>query len=475
MKKNKLSLFIFLCVYTFHQNAIAQIRLPAIISDHMLLQQKSEITLWGWCSPAEPIAVKAEWDTTTYRTTGSNGARWQLKIKTPVSGGPYKINLQGYNNIIIHDVMIGEVWICSGQSNMEANAMPGGLMIKQLAEEAPHAANNYIRFFYIPKSTATYPQDDVQAHWDVCDSNTIKKMSAVGYFFGKEINKILQVPVGLINANWGGSPAEVWTPAEIVEQDTSLYAAAKKQWVTEWWPTESGSAFNAMINPVTRFNIAGAIWYQGESNASTWYTYEQLFSAMIGSWRKAWQKNFPFYFVQIAPFHYGEKNVRALLCEQQSKTLGLPNTGMAVISDLVEDTNNIHPQNKKEVGMRLAKLALSETYQKNTGVYKSPMYKSFSVNRDRILISFDNAPTILESRNGSPTGFFIAGSDKNFLPANAVIKGNQIEVWNKQIKNPVAVRYNFSNTAIPNVFSKEGFPLCLFRTDNWEVDTSALK
>lgn len=475
MKKNVLTVLPFLCFGMFAQNVFCQIRLPAIIGSHMVLQQNSEATLWGWCSPAEQITVKPGWDTTTYKTMGTSSAQWQVKVKTPKAGGPYNISLHGYNDITLTDVMIGEVWVCSGQSNMEANAMPGGLMIKQLVEEAPHAANKNLRFFYVPKSTADYPQDDVQSQWAVSDSNDIKRMSAVGYFFGKELNQKLNVPVGLINANWGGTPAEVWTPEKLVDEDPVLKAAAKQLQPSQWWPVESGATYNAMIYPFTKYAIAGAIWYQGESNTSTYATYHTLFSTMITAWRKAWQKDFPFYFVQIAPFHYGRKNVRALLCEQQAQTLNLPNTGMAVISDLVEDTNNIHPQNKKEVGSRLAKFALAETYKQNIGAYKSPMYKNFSVKENRVLISFDNVPTVLESRNGGPRGFFIAGADKIFLPATAVVKGNQIEVWNKQIKSPVAVRFDFSNTAMPNVFSKEGLPLCLFRTDDWEAETSSEK
>jgi sialate O-acetylesterase len=371
--------------------------------------------------------------------------------------------------------MIGEVWVCSGQSNMEANAMPGGLMIKQLAEEAPDAANKNMHFFYIPKSTSEHPQDDVHAEWVVCDSNDVKRMSAVGYFFGKELNQKLDVPVGLINSNWGGTPAETWTPAKLVEDDQALETAAKKLQPARWWPVESGLAYNAMIYPITKYNIAGTIWYQGESNTSTYATYSQLFSTLITSWRKAWQKDFPFYYVQIAPFSYGEKNVRPLLCEQQTKTLSLLKTGMVVISDLVDDVNNIHPQNKKDVADRLAKWALAKTYNKNVGAYKSPMYKDFIVKKDRIIISFDDVPTTLVSRGGEPKDFFIAGADKQFVPAKVVIKGNAIEVWNKDIKDPVAVRFGFDNTAMPNVFSKEGLPLNIFRTDDWEVETSPVK
>jgi sialate O-acetylesterase len=475
MKKTLHKFVAFVCFTFTMQFTFSQVRLPSIIGSHMVLQQKSEVNLWGWSSPGENITVKPDWDTATYHATASSGATWIVKVKTPVAGGPYKINISGYNNILLDDVLVGEVWFCSGQSNMEASGSPYGLTIKQSVEEAPNATNTQIHFFYIPKSTSAYPQDDVRAAWVVCSPEEMKHFSSVGYFFGKEIQQSLNVPVGLINSNWGGTPAETWTPKEYIENDAALKTAAQKLQPAPWWPVNSGDAYNGMVYPVTKFSIAGAIWYQGESNTGTSSTYSYLLNTMIGAWRKAWQKDFPFYYVQIAPFTYGNKNIRSLLCEQQTQSLSYPNTGMAVISDLVDDVKNIHPQNKKDVGIRLANLALAKTYSKTNVPYKYPMYKNFVVEKNKIKIYIDNAENGLMSRNGEPTEFLIAGEDKNFMSAKAVIKGNIITVYNKDIKKPIAVRFGFGNTSIPNVFNKEGLPLNLFRTDNWDVETTAVK
>jgi len=472
MKKNlaRLLLIFVFCGASF---VFAEVRLPAIIGSNMVLQQKSEVKLWGWCSPTEKITVMVDWDTTVYRTAGLRTAKWSVKIKTPAAGGPYKIIINGSNAIVLENVMIGEVWVCSGQSNMEWS---GDQRLKQSLEEAPQANNTNIRFFYVPKSTADFPQEDCRASWKVCNPEDMKRFSAVGYFFGKKLQQELNVPIGLINSNWGGTPAEVWTPKELVENDPSLKAAAGKVSVTPWWPVNAGDTFNAMIAPLTNFAIAGALWYQGESNTGTYATYQSLLTTMIAGWRKAWQKEFPFYFVQIAPFaSYGQNNICALLREAQTKSMSYPSTGMVVISDLVDDIKDIHPKNKVDVALRLANWALAETYGKTGIIYKSPMYKSMKAENGKIKIYFDHAENGLLSKGGDPTEFYIAGADKNFLPAVAKIEGSTVVVSHKDIKNPVAVRFGFSNIAMPNLFSKEGLPVNLFRTDDWPVDTEAVK
>jgi len=472
MKKNTLSLLLFF-VFCSSSYVFSEVRLPSIIGSNMVLQQKSEVELWGWCSPTEKISVMVDWDTTVYRTTGMRTAKWSVKIKTPAAGGPYKIIINGSNAIVLENVMIGEVWVCSGQSNMEWSGDQG---LKQSFEEAPQATNTKIRFFYVPKSTADFPQEDCKASWKVCNPEDMKRFSAIGYFFGKKLQQELNVPIGLINSNWGGTPAEVWTPKEMVENDPALKEAAAKVSVTPWWPIKAGDAYNAMIAPLTNFAIAGALWYQGESNTGTYATYQLLSTTMIASWRKAWQKDFPFYFVQIAPFaSYGQNNICALLREAQTKSLSYPNTGMVVISDLVDDIKDIHPKNKIDVALRLANWALAETYGKMGIVYKSPMYKSMKMENGKIRIYFDHAENGLLSKGGEPAEFYIAGADKNFLPAVAKIEGSTVVVSHKDVKNPVAVRFGFGNIAMPNLFSKEGLPVNLFRTDDWAVDTETVK
>ena len=240
------------------------------------------------------------------------------------------------------------------------------------------------------------------------------------------------------------------------------------------WPVTPGYAFNAMINPLSSFKIAGAIWYQGESNSGNANNYQMLFTSMIGAWRRAWHNEFPFYYVQIAPYAgYGNKNVSPLLRLAQTASLSYPKTGMVVIHDLVDNINDIHPKMKKEVGIRLANLALADNYGFSNIAYKSPAYKSMKVEKNKVRIYFDNAPNGLMAKGGEPTDFMIAGNDKIFVPAVAKIEGNTIVLSSNQVPNPVAVRFGFSNSAMPNLFSKEGLPADIFRTDDWPVDTSA--
>ncbi|MDP4251914.1 MAG: sialate O-acetylesterase [Bacteroidota bacterium] len=469
-EKMKRLIFSILCL-SGTKISFADIRLPSVIGNNMVLQQQSSAKLWGWSAPAEKIYITTSWNNKTDSVTATRDADWQMIIQTPPAGGPYSITFRGNNQIVLDNVLIGEVWVCSGQSNMEMNE---GWGLKDVKAELPSCYNRNIRFFYIPKTTSDYPQDDCKGAWEICDSNTVKNFSAAGYFFGKKLNKDLNVPVGLINSNWGGTAAEVWTPAEVVDQNDSLKAAAAKLTPAPWWPYKPGVAFNAMISPITHYSIAGAIWYQGESNTGTASTYSSLFTSMIDAWRKKWDKEFPFYYVQIAPFHYGNKNIGALLQEAQTKSMQHQNVGMVVITDLVDDTSNIHPQDKHDVGYRLANWALAETYHKEGIVYKSPVFKAMDVQKGKAIISFENPGSGLQSKGGTITELYIAGSDKIFYPANAKIIHDQLTVWSKSVPRPVAVRYAFGNTAIGNLLSKDGLPVTAFRTDSWDVDTTEI-
>ncbi len=450
----------------------AAIRLPNILGSHMVLQQKSTVKIWGWGAPEEVVTIKTNWDTTSYTTQTGNGAKWMSEIKTPAAGGPYRITISGSNEIVLEDILIGEVWVCSGQSNMEWS---GTQKLQQSIDEAPNATNKNIRFFYVAKSTANSPQENLDGHWVVCSPDEMLRFSAIGYFFGKNLESNLNSPIGLINANWGGTPAETWTPTNIIEESPVLSAAAKKQNSTPWWSPRIGDTYNAMIAPLTQYAIAGVIWYQGESNVDTYYGYEELFTKMIGSWRRAWNAEFPFYFVQIAPFKYGTKFSGALLRESQTKAAQYPNTGMVVVSDLVPDTNNIHPTLKKEVAARLANLALNKHYGFENIIAESPSLESYKIEKDKIIITIKNAPNGLIIKGATATHFEIAGADQNFIPAQIKIEGNKIIVSNSLIHAPLAARFGFNNTAIPNLFSIEGLPVNLFRTDHWELSTTPIK
>lgn len=446
---------------------LAGIRLPAVISSNMVLQQQSKVALWGWADPSEKIKVTNSWSNTVDSVTTTSDGIWKLKIQTPVAGGPYTITLRGWNTIVLDNVLIGEVWVCSGQSNMEWSSWNNN---KQIIEEIPKSQNNNIRFFHIPRATSLYPQDNCSATWEVSGPETLKGFSAIGYFFGKKLHQDLNVPIGLIESAWGGTPAETWTPAEVIAGDPVMKEAAAKLPATPWGPYKPGKIYNAMIAPVTNYAIAGTIWYQGEANVGIAPAYQKTFTSMIAAWRKAWEKEFPFYYVQIAPFTYGKKNEAALLMEQQTRSQSFPNTGMVVITDLVDDVTNIHPENKYDVAIRLANLALGDTYKKNNGVYKSPVYKNMEVSKGKVKVFFENAPSgfLIKGTNKKATEFYLAGEDKNFVLAEVKIEKDHLVLSSKQVPNPVAVRFAFSNTAIGNLFSKEGLPVTPFRTDNWE-------
>jgi len=289
----------------------------------------------------------------------------------------------------------------------------------------------------------------------------------VGYFFAREIHQKLNVPVGIIVAAWGGTPAEVWIEKSLIENNPELN---KNRYTEkyEWWPDEPGTLYNSMIAPVVPFGIAGAIWYQGESNCVNHTVYASLMKTLIQNWRHDFKKEFPFYFVQIAPYEYGENGTSEFLREQQAKTENMvPKTGMIVISDLVDNIKDIHPRNKLDVGKRLANIALAETYKQEIGAYKSPAYQSMQITGNKIRLTFKNVITGLRSTGKTPSQFLVAGPDQIFFLAGAKIEGKTIIVSSKKIANPVAVRFCFDDISMPDVFSSEGLPLAPFRTDNW--------
>ena len=446
----------------------AQLRLPALYDDHMVIQQQSPVPIWGWAHTTQEITIKVSWDTTTVKTKSDNTTYWAATLYTPAAGGPHTITIKaGGEMITLTDVMVGEVWLCSGQSNMEwgMNASADGKPIVDQVND-PN-----IRLFHIPKSAASDLQVRGEGDWKVCDKESVKYFSAVAYFFGKKLNADLNVPIGLINASWGGTPAETWLPEERVNANPLLVKSAEKQIDDRpWCPSKTGVVFNSMIYPIVPFRLAGTLWYQGESNTRASSTYKLLMENLILEWRKQFLSDFPFYYVQIAPYSgYGEVEIGTLIREQEVKMLEIPKTGMVVISDVVDNVKDIHPAYKKPVGERLANLALADTYGKKGIVYQSPLYKSMKIEKGKIRISFDHATSGLISKSGEPTEFMIAGEDQKFYPAKAKIEGGTVMVSAKEVKNPVAVRFGWKNDSIPNLFSKEGLPVSCFRTDDWAI------
>lgn len=459
MKNNVLKLLFFFMI----SNIItANVTLPNIFGDNMVLQRNSEVKIWGWANPKEEIKLVSSWNNQEYKAVTSNQAKWELVIKTPEAGGPYTISIKGYNEVVLKNILIGEVWICSGQSNMEMSASWG---IENGDEEVKNATNPNIRFFTVSKSTATTPQNNVLGNWVESTPETMKYFSAVGYFFAKRLREDLKnVPIGLISSNWGGTPAEIWMPEEVIQNDAVLLENAKKLYEQEYGPHQPGRAYNAMIAPIVGFKIAGTIWYQGESNVGS-LVYDKTLSALITSWRKNWNDEFPFYFVQIAPYKTGTNNFSNVTVRNSQRKIlkEVPKTGMILTSD-ISDTIDIHPKNKKSVGIRLANLALGEVYKTNHDLVNGPLFKEIKIDKNKVTVSFDYADG-LYFKNKISNQFEVAGADGNFFPAEASIKNNQVILTSKKVTNPAKVRFAWGNTTQSDLFNKANLPASCFTTE----------
>jgi len=502
---------ILLCIATITK---ANIKLPTIISDNMVLQQQTSAALWGWADAGEEVAVTPSWGNKALKTTADANGNWMVNLKTPKAGGPYTITLAGKNNIQINNVMLGEVWLCSGQSNMsfslalqkETNWRKG---VFNYEAEVAQADFPLIRMFSAQETVANEPQNDVKGDWKVCSPATAGKFSAVAYYFAKEISKELGVAVGIIHSSWGGTPAESWTKKEVLESDADLhiildnyeksiqdFPSAKSKYeidIAKWKQDTIGMSakgekpkaapakpvdpvtnskspsklYNAMIHPLVPYTFKGALWYQGESNATRAYQYRKLFPAMINSWRDEWKKDFPFYFVQIAPQYGQNPEIR----EAQLLTfLNTKKTGMAVITD-AGDSLDIHPRNKEVVGHRLALWALAKDYKKKSLAYTGPFYKKMKIEGNKIRIYFNYTDGGLVAKDGALKEFTIAGADQKFAPAQAIIDGASILVWSDSVLSPTAVRFAWKNFPRPNLYNSANLPASPFRTDDWKGET----
>ncbi len=452
-------LLTLLLAVAFVSPAAAEIKLPTIIGDNMVLQREMPVPIWGWAEPKEKISVT--FDNQSVATIADKDGKWKITLKElKASADPKGMAIRGDKSepVDLKNILVGEVWVCSGQSNME---WPMTRTAKS-AEEIEAAKYPEIRLFKLPKTQANEPQDNCPGSWSECSPATVKDFSAVGFFFGRHLYKDLGVPIGLIRTAWGGTPAENWTKKEILESHDILKPLVGR----------GSKLYNAMIHPLIPFAIRGAIWYQGESNCSRAFQYRTLFPAMIKNWRDDWgQGDFPFGFVQLAPFRYGRQDPAccAELWEAQVMTLkGLPNIGMAVTTDITT-LRNIHPPNKQDVGLRLGLWAMATVYGKKDLVYSGPIYKSMKVEGDKIRLEFDHTGGGLASSDGKPLiDFTIAGEDQKFEPATAAIDGKTIVVQSDKVNNPVAVRFGWYDTATPNLINKECLPASPFRTDSWK-------
>jgi sialate O-acetylesterase len=491
----------------------ANVAVPALIADSMVLQQQSDVALWGWADPGEKIQVSNSWNSSSATTIADARGNWQVRIRTAAAGGPFKLIIKGSNTIVVNDVFLGEVWLCSGQSNMNFPLGKGeNWRTGVFNYEAEVAKANYplIRLFTVKQEVGNEPQKTVNGQWNTCTPGVAAKFSAVAYYFARELREKTGFPIGLIHSSWGGTPAESWVRKEVLDADADLeqvmnryngaitgYPAAQNEYEREFarWKAESDSItqnggkakhppmkpanpvtdsksptklYNAMIHPLIPYTIKGVIWYQGESNSDRAYQYRKLFPALIKSWREEWKADFPFYFVQIAPEYQQNPEIR----EAQLLTYkAVHKTGMAVITDY-GDSLNIHPRNKEAVGHRLALWALARDYGRQDIICSGPVYHSMKIKGRKVVIKFDDANGGLVAKDGSLKEFTIAGSNKTFVPANATIEGNTIVVWSDVVEKPVAVRFGWRNFPHAELYNKAGLPASPFRTDDWPAQTA---
>jgi sialate O-acetylesterase len=448
----------------------AQVKLPAIFCDNMVLQQKSEVNIWGVTKKNTAVKILTSWNNKSYTARSGEDGRWRTKVSTPSAGGPYDITISDGKAVKLKNVLIGEVWLCSGQSNME---MPvKGYMNQPVIgsnEAIATSSNPEIRLFTVKRASSLNLLDDFTGNWQECEPENVSQFSATAYFFGLMLHNVLKVPVGLINSSWGGTRIEPWISEDGLRKFDFVKLPDKGQ-TGSLSPQTPTVLYNAMIGPMAGYGIKGATWYQGESIRNEPGLYLHLLPGLVQNWRNMWQiGDFPFYYMQIAPYDYGASGMSsAYLREAQLKaTEAIPNIGMASIMDIGEKAC-IHPANKKTGSDRLAFLALTKTYGKTGFTGQGPLLREMTFSGPVAKLVFDNAANGLTSYGKELSCFEIAGKDKKFFPAEAAINGNSVSVFSPAVNEPVAVRYAFRDFIVGDLFNTEGLPASSFRTDNWE-------
>lgn len=503
---------------------MAEVRLPRLTSDNMVLQQNTSVPIWGTAEPGEQVTVTI--GDQHLVTKADPGGRWMVELRPMEAGGPFEMAIAGEtwrgfdrpfnpnvekNTLTLENIMVGDVWLCSGQSNMEYAASG----MKNADREMADSDYPMIRLFTVEKTVANLPVSDTVGQWESCGIETVRNFPAVGYIFGRTLHKALGVPVGLINNSWGGTCGENWVSRATLESESDFkpildrwrlvvaeYPRARErfQQQLEAWKKLAGKAqsvgeaeprmpappagpgqkytpaglYNGMVAPLVRFPIKGVIWYQGEGNADRAYQYRKLFPALIRGWRAAWGRvDFPFLFVQLPNYEQsdGPKEAWAVLREAQLMALKLPNTAMAVTIDIGE-ANNVHPVNKAEVGHRLAAAALRTVYGQTKVVGSGPIYESMRIEGNKIRLRFQHTEGgLLTKGSNSLKGFAVAGADEKFVEAEARIERDTVIVWSTDVAHPKAVRYAWADNPTCNLYNGAGLPASPFRTDDWPVVT----
>ncbi len=485
--------------------ARAEVRLPSIFSDHMVLQRGARVPVWGWADPGEQVTISVAGQTRKTQT-GSDG-KWMVRLAPLKAGQPLRLVVQGKNKLAVEDVLVGEVWLCSGQSNMVLHVSAA----QNFEAERAAATSGGIRTFIVAQNYAKEPQADVKGEWVTASPETVGRFSAVAYFFARELHKDLGVPVGLVNASIGGTAIELWISAEAQRKSPALKpameavdranaefdaagASAKYQAALAKWKAGSaetrgkkrtperppadpvalhirkygvGMLFNGMIAPLIPFAVRGGLWYQGEANSmpgrAEYYQYQ--LPLLMEDWRARWgQADFPFAWVQLPNFNGPGRNW-PLVREAMLKALRVPHTGMAITID-IGDPDNIHPTNKQDVGKRLALWALGDVYGRMVET-SGPLPAGHKSGNGEVTVSFTHTGGGLVAKGGALQGFSIAGPDKKWVSAAARIAGDSVVVSNPEVKNPVAVRYAWANNPACNLYNGAGLPASPFRTDDW--------
>ncbi|MCW3789522.1 sialate O-acetylesterase [Plebeiibacterium sediminum] len=459
-----ISMLLISILFLFAEHTItANVSLPSIFGNHMVMQQNADVKLWGWGKPFENIKVTTSWSNDTLKTVVNNNGHWSFMLHTPKSGETHHITIQGYNKVVIDDILMGEVWLCSGQSNMEWCASYGFINSE---EEIKNATHEEIRLFHVNWRTSPYRCIDVDGEWIKCTPETMKDFSAIGYFFGRELNQKLNVPVGLISSNWGGTPVEAWIPSEKILGNPDLNDAANKVPYFPWAPNKPGYTFNSMIAPIIPFTIKGVLWYQGEANVDNSYAYTDMLKVLVKCWREEFKTNFAFHYAQIAPFKDYQKTSGVEIRDAQRRALDvIPNSNMIVVSD-IGDTTDIHPRNKIDAGKRFAYSALNKTYGLTEYPLSGPLFKDYTINGNKVEVSFKYSEG-LHCTEKELKMFEVAGKDLKWYPAKAVIKNDKVIVSSKEVKAPVHVRLGWTNSATLNLFNKDNLPASSFTTEEW--------
>jgi sialate O-acetylesterase len=455
----------------------AQVILPKILGNGMVLQRNQSIPIWGTAKPGEKVSVKFK--TQSKSTITDQAGKWIVMLDAmQASAKPATLTIKGSNRIELHNILVGEVWLCSGQSNMQYEMRKNSKVKKpdtsttnSPVDELERAHNSNIRIFLVTPKNLQKP-DSTNSGWSIAEDSALRAFSAAGYFFAKNLNHDLNVPVGIISSAVSGSRIEPWVSSDAF--DAIPYFKANNVKIDG----DPGKFYNKMIEPLAPFALKGFLWYQGESNCflGETITYTYKMEALINSWRRLWSNsNLPFYYVQIAPYYYSQgkgpvsytEYTEPELREAQTMALKIPHTAMIVTTDLNDDLKNIHPPFKWEIGRRLELQALTNTYNQKQLVSSGPMYKSMKTSANKIILEFNSVGNGLVSHNGKPlSDFIIAGIDGKFVSADATIIGNTIEVSAPSVTVPVAARFAWSESAQPNFYNRNGLPAVPFRTDN---------